>query len=619
MSNRPPRGEAKREAAGGPAAPEGAAVLCLGPSGLPTARRLAAALPGAALHGFARRVPGAEVAFDDAMEHVAALFAAGVPVAGVAAAGILIRAVAPLLADKVGEAPLVAVAEDGSSVVPLLGGHRGANRLARACAAILGGRAAVTTAGDLRFAVALDEPPPGWRLADPSAAGAVMAAMLAGEEVALEVEAGDASWLTDAGFAFSSGGRARHSVRVTDRAGAGGLVFHPPLLALGLGCERGCDPGEALDLARRTLAAAGLAEGALACVASIDLKAGEEAVLAAARAFDVPLVLFDAARLEREAPRLATPSEAVFAAVGCHGVAEGAALAAAGQSARLAVAKTRSPRATCAIARAAGAIDARPLARPQGHLALVGLGPGAHALRTPEASRAIAAASDLVGYGPYLDLAFPLGRGKRRHPFPLGEEEERCRAALDLAAGGRRVALLCSGDPGIYAMASLVFELLDREDREAWRAVAVDVVAGVTALQVAAARAGAPLGHDFCAISLSDLLTPLEVIRRRVEAAAAADFAIAFYNPASTARRRPLAEARAILLRHRDGATPVQIARLLARAGEETVHTTLAGLDPKLVDMASIVLVGASGTRRFRHLGASVAYTPRGYRVGERP
>ena len=170
--------------------PSGAAVICLGPSGLDVARRVAAALPGAAVHGLARRVAGADVAFEDAMDHVAELFAAGVPVVGVCAAGILIRAVAPLLGDKRSEAPVVAVSDDGASVAPLLGGHRGANALALACARVLAGHAAVTTAGDVRFAAALDDPPPGWRLRDPDAARAVMADMLAGGTARLAVEAG---------------------------------------------------------------------------------------------------------------------------------------------------------------------------------------------------------------------------------------------------------------------------------------------------------------------------------------------------------------------------------------------------------------------------------------------
>ncbi len=595
--------------------PSGAAVICLGPSGLDVARRVAAALPGAAVHGLARRVAGADVAFEDAMDHVAALFAAGVPVVGVCAAGILIRAVAPLLGDKRSEAPVVAVSDDGASVAPLLGGHRGANALALACARVLAGHAAVTTAGDVRFAAALDDPPPGWRLRDPDAARAVMADMLAGGTARLAVEAGDAGWLRESGLPFGDDGGP--VVRVTDRAGAAAdLVVHPPVLALGAGCERGCDPAELSGLADRALRDAGLAPGAVACVASLDLKADEPAMLVLAESLDAPFVAFDAARLEREAPRLATPSEAVFAEVGCHGVAEGAALAAAGPDSELVVAKVKSRRATCAVARAPRGIAAGAMGSRPGRLTLVGLGPGDAALRTPEASRAIAAASDLVGYGLYLDLAGPLTRGKSRHDFPLGEETERCRAALDLAGAGRRVALLCSGDPGVYAMASLVYELLDREAETAWRGVGIDVAPGVSALQIAAARAGAALGHDFCAISLSDLLTPRETVLERVRAAAAGDFAIAFYNPASKRRRDLLEEARAILLGRRPGHTPVVIGRLLGRAGEDVRHVTLETLEVGDVDMMCTVLVGASTTRRIRHRGAEAVYTPRGYAAG---
>lgn len=589
--------------------PQGAAVLCLGPGGMDVARRLVDGLPAARLHGFAPRVTGADVAFDDAMAHIASLFAAGVPVIGVCAAGILIRAVAPHLSDKFRESAVVAMAEDGSTAVPLIGGHHGANALARACAAITGGSAAVTTAGDARFGIALDEPPAGWAVANPAAAKAVMAALLAGEAVALE---GKAGWLD--GLPFAAQGD--HRVVVTERRVEGDattLVLHPPRLAVGVGCERDCDPGELVDLMRATLAEAGLAEAAVACVGSIDLKADEPAVLAAAAALEVPLVLFDAAELEREAPRLANPSEIVFAEVGCHGVSEGAALAAAGTESELAVAKKKSQRATCAVALAPADIDATVAGRARGRLVLVGLGPGDAMLRLPEASRAIAAATDLVGYGYYLDLAGSLTAGKRRHDFALGEEEARCRAALDLAGEGRHVALICSGDPGIYAMAALVHEVLDVDPQPAWRGVEVAVVPGVSAFQVASARAGAPFGHDFCTISLSDLLTPRPVIMKRVKAAAEGDFAIAFYNPVSKRRRDQLAEARMILLEHRPADTPVMIGRMLGRPEESMAHTTLAELAVDDVDMMSVVLVGASQTRRYRRLGADAVYTPRGY------
>ncbi len=589
--------------------PDGVAVLALGPGGEDVARRLVAGLPGARLHGFAPRVKAADVAFDDTMAHVAGLFAAGIPVVGICAAGILIRAVAPHLADKFNESAVVAVAEDGSAAVPLIGGHHGANALARTCADLLGGHAAVTTAGDARFGVALDEPPAGWRVANPKAAKAVMAALLAGEPVKLE---GEAEWLAALPFAPQGD----HRVVVTEKAQAGddrSLVLHPPRLAVGVGCERDCDPAELLALVRATLAEAGLAEGAVACVASIDLKADEPAVIAAAAALETPLVFFDGPRLEQETPRLATPSDVVFAEVGCHGVSEGAALAAAGSDAELIVAKKKTKRATCAVALAPADIDATAAGRPRGRLVLVGLGPGDAALRLPEASRAIAAASDLVGYGYYIDLAGSLAAGKTRHDFALGEEEARCRAALDLAGQGCHVALLCSGDPGIYAMAALVHEVLDVDPQPGWRGVEVAVVPGVSAFQVASARAGAPFGHDFCTISLSDLLTPREVIMKRVKAAAEGDFAIAFYNPVSKRRRDQLAEARTILLAHRPADTPVMIGRMLGREEESMQHTTLADLAVDDVDMMSVVLVGASQTRRYRRLGADAVYTPRGY------
>jgi cobalt-precorrin 5A hydrolase/precorrin-3B C17-methyltransferase len=594
--------------------PTGSAVLCLGPSGLSAAKRLVAALPDASLHGYGPRLEEADVVFEDTMAHVATLFAAGVPVVGVCAAGILIRAVAPLLSDKTRESAVVAVAEDGASTVPLLGGHHGANALARACAGVFDGHVAVTTAGDVRFDVALDDPPPGWRIANPEMAKPVMADLLADRPVALSVDAGDADWLRESGMRFEEAGD--HAVAVTDHAlrpDGRTLVMHPPVLVLGVGCERDCEPGELIALVRETLRDQRLAEGAVACVASIDLKGDEAAVLAVANMLGVPLVLFDAKELEAETPRLANPSDVVFAEVGCHGVSEGAALAAGGEQGRLIVPKKKSRRATCAVARAVGDINVSKTGRWRGHLSLVGLGPGDAALRTPEASRAIASASDIVGYGYYLDLAGPLMRGKERHDFGLGEETERCRVALDLAGQGRQVALLCSGDPGIYAMASLVYELLDLEDAQPWRSVGIEVVPGVSALQIASARAGAPFGHDFCAISLSDLLTPRDVIMRRVRAAGEGDFAIAFYNPVSMRRRDQLAQARTILLEHRPGDTPVMIGRLLGREGEAMSHTTLAELQVDDVDMMSVVLIGSSTSRRIQHLGQPNVYTPRGY------
>lgn len=584
-------------------------LLVLSPHSLPLARRLRAALPQAEIHALAGRVAEGDRFFSDTTAHIAALFAAGRTVVGLCAVGILIRAVAPLLADKRVEPPLLAVSE--TAVVPLLGGHHGGNALARQLAEALGVTSAITTAGDGAFGIALDEPPAGWRVAHPEAAKPVTAALLAGEPVGLVVEAGDAGWL--AAVPFQADGRLM--VRVTDRPAGSedGLVLHPPVLAIGVGCERGAAPEDLEGLVRDTLAAHGLAAEAAACVVSLDLKADEPAVHALAAALAVPARFFSADELEAEAPRLANPSDIVFREVGCHGVAEGAALAAVGPGGSLVVAKTRSARCTVAVARAAAPLDATVIGRARGRLTVVGIGPGADSWRTPDAARAVAEAEDLVGYGLYLDLLGEAAAGKRRHESALGSEEVRVRMALELAAEGRRVALVCSGDPGIYALATLVFELLDRRKRADWNRVDVVVVPGISALQAAAARAGAPVNHDFCTISLSDLLTPWESIETRLKAAAMADFVVCFYNPVSQRRRDQLPRARDILLSGRGPDTPVILARQLGRSGETVEVIRLADLDADKVDMLTMVVVGSSETRTFTAGQNTWTYTPRGY------
>ncbi len=606
----------------------GAALVILDRRQAALARRIAAVLPTAAVHGPVSLGDDADVAYERLGSHIAALFRAGTPIVGICAAGILVRLLAPHLADKSAEPPVIAVSEDGLSVVPLLGGHHGANRLARTIAAALGTRAAITTGGDTALGFALDAPPPGWRVAPGAKVKAVTAALLAGEPVRLVSEAASADWLTAGGAPFADEGRL--TLRITDRRPSAGdtdrrdtpgdVVLHPAVLALGLGCERGCAPDELVQLAQRTLDDAGLAREALACVASLDLKADEPAVIAAADALGVPLRLFDAATLERETPRLSAPSEAVFRAVGCHGVAEAAALACAGSAGVLAQPKTKSLRATCAVARAPQVIAPERCGRGRGRITVVGIGPGARAWRTPGADAAIAGATDLVGYGLYLDLIGPPAPGCARHAYPIGAEQERARAALALGAEGRSVALVSSGDAGVYGMASLLFELLDgapaADDSRGWRGVEVAVEPGISALQAAAARAGAPLGHDFCAISLSDLLTPWPVIERRLEAAAAGDFVVALYNPASRRRRGRLDEARTILAARRPPDCPVVVARNLGRDGERVSLTTLAELDTESVDMLTVIVAGSSRTRRLAQGGRAWLYTPRGYRAG---
>ncbi len=584
-------------------------ILCLNHAGEATAHRLAAAL-GAQIHGREGRVEQADAFFPNALDHIRSLFAAGTPIIGICASGILIRAVAPLLADKRSEPPVLSVADDGSVVVPLLGGHRGANRLAREISDLLSGQAAVTTAGDVALGVALDEPPLGYRLQNPDDAKAVMAALLSGAAPRV---------IGDNIFDLDSAEDGSVDLIVTDEAIAGDetqLVYHPQSYILGLGCARNCPTDELRQLVADTLASASIAPGAVAAIATLDLKADEPAMNALARELGVPLRLFTAEELDAMTPRLANPSEIVFAEVGTHGVSEAAALAGA-DGTELSIEKHKSANATCALAKAAAPITALN-GRARGHLSIVGIGPGQSSWRTPEASRLISEAEELVGYGFYIDLLGPLAAGKTRSDFPLGGEEDRCRYALEQAAKGKNVALICSGDAGIYAMGALVFELMDRGPDEmgvsdAARRVDVTSTPGISALQAAAARAGAPLGHDFCAISLSDLLTPTDTIRSRLKAAAEGDFVIAFYNPVSKRRRTLLAEAREILLEHRPADTPVLLATSLGRPEEQIRYRKLSELEVDEVDMMTVVLVGSSNSRLAQLGEGPRMFTPRGY------
>ncbi|MCK5167643.1 MAG: cobalamin biosynthesis protein, partial [Rhodospirillaceae bacterium] len=435
---------------------------------------------------------------------------------------------------------VVALSANGAHALPLLGGHNGANRLARACANALGGIAAITTASDNEFGLALDEPPAGWTVANIAAAKGVAAAMLSGEKINISVEAGSADWLLKSNAPFNAIPEIKSDgvdgVLVTANEIENPnktLVLHPPVLALGVGCERGCDVDELYSLAMETLEKNNLSTDSVASVCSIDLKSDEVAVLELAKRLDVPPRFFNAAELELQSSRLANPSDVVFAEVGCHGVSEGAALAAVGDNGKLIVEKQKSSRATVAVGISPKDIVPENIGRGQGRLYIVGTGPGRDGWRTPDATRILSMVTDVVGYELYLDIVADLIVGKTRHTSQLAEEEARVRMSLELAAGGRDVALVSSGDPGIYAMAALAFELLDREDKPEWNRLHIEVAPGISAFQAAASKIGAPMGHDFCLISLSDLLTPWEIIEQRLIAAARGGFAVAFYNPVS--------------------------------------------------------------------------------------
>jgi cobalt-precorrin 5A hydrolase / cobalt-factor III methyltransferase / precorrin-3B C17-methyltransferase len=248
----------------------------------------------------------------------------------------------------------------------------------------------------------------------------------------------------------------------------------------------------------------------------------------------------------------------------------------------------------------------------RGRLVVIGTGPGSREWMSPEVVALVGAATDLVGYGPYLDLLGPLAEGKVRHASDNRQEIDRVGQALELAAAGRTVALVSSGDPGIFGMAAAVFEVLDRDPQ--WRQIEVTIAPGISAMLAAAARIGAPLGHDFCVISLSDNLKPWSVVEQRIAAAASADFVVAIYNPASSQRGWQLDRAKELLLAARRPETPVILARNVGRDGEAIRVITLGDLTVKQVDMRTLVIVGSSQTRIVpRDDGGCWVYTPRRY------
>jgi cobalt-precorrin 5A hydrolase/precorrin-3B C17-methyltransferase len=555
------------------------AIFVLGPSALPLAQTIKSSV-GGVIHG-PEDLAGVDITFDKATQAIARVFRLSHAVIGICAAGILVRSIGPLLKSKLREPPVVAVSEDCSSVIPLIGGHLGANDLARKIASLTGGHAAITTASDIVFGEAMDEPETA-SLSNREDHKAAAAARLRGETVTQEVTI------------YRKPGNDHH------------LIYHPWTLAIGIGCERGTDPAEVKALLDETLAKHNIAEQSIFQYGSIDLKEDEPAV----GQFD-NMYYFTAEQLKRETPRLQSPSAIVESEVGTPSVAEAAALALVGPNGKLIVPKTKSKRATIAIAEAANYDDfQKHQGKRRGQIAVVGIGPGDTGTITPQVDFELWFATEWVGYSLYLDLIENLRNGQERHDFPLGEEEARCRKAIELANEGKCVALVCSGDAAIYAMAALVYELIDRKPCR----IALEVHPGISAFQMASARAGALIGHDFCCISLSDLLTPWETIERRITAAAQGDFVIAFYNPRSLRRTDQIVKAFDILRPHRNSDTPVILASNLGRPEEKVRILRFDEFNAEDVDMLTVVLVGSSQSKAFkRGDGKTYAYTPRGY------
>ncbi len=566
------------------------AIVILGAGALDTARRIQARYPGARVHGLASRVD-ADVPFDELGAHLRELYARGLPIVALCAAGIVIRCLAPALADKGVEPPVLAVAEDGSAVVPLLGGLTGVNVIAREIAECVGVAPAITTSGELRFGACVLNPPEGYALADLAQGKRFVSDLLAGASTRID---GATPWLDD--VALPRDAAAAHAIRVTPDAWRGArdeLVIHPRSVVVGVAADA-VHAGEALA-ARidAMLDAQGLARLALAAIVAPASAIGDAALEAAASTLDVPLRFVDSDRDGNAAADAATLlGRALRVAHTLRGESHGLACAVASQP-----------------------VDPATLGRARGRLTVLGLGPGAAAWLTPAARAALADATDILGYTTYVNMAGPFRADQRVHGTDNREEMQRARHAFELAAEGRRVAVVSSGDPGVFAMAAAVLEALDEARDPQWAAVDLRVEPGISASLATAAQAGAPLGHDFCAISLSDNLKPWAVIETRLQHAAQADLVMAFYNPISRARPWQLDRALDIVRAHRAADTVVVLGRDIGRPGATLATTTLGALRSDQVDMRTMVIVGSSTTRRFAIGNAREwVYTPRWYR-----
>ncbi|NDJ19501.1 precorrin-3B C(17)-methyltransferase [Myxacorys almedinensis] len=595
------------------------------------------------------KLPDAKVYQKPLSEHLAALWNEQKSWVFCLTTGAVVRLIAPLLHDKATDPAVVVVDEAGKFVISLCGGHQGgADRLAQLIALQIGATPVLTGASNQLELPGIDVlgQPYGWTKGEGDWTG-VSAAIARQEPVQVIQEAGSTLWQSHlpAHHSFQFGfpaytatvreplpePKARVWISPLQRRfapGGGKVQWHPRVLWVGIGCERGTPRALIEQAIREVFQAHHWAEGAIAGIATIDLKADEAGLVELCRDRGLPLRCFSADKL-REVT-VPTPSEVVEAEVGTPSVAEAAAILVANFTAEAHPIDPPDPSSGTAapsvpppllmpkqIFRHAGQAGAVTIAVAQaaqdytgreGKLWLVGIGPGALDQITPAAQSAIAHADVVIGYSLYVDLITPLLRpGQIVEALPITQERQRAERAIDLANWGLTVVVISSGDCGIYGMAGLVLEELRAQG---WMGSPdVQVFPGITALQATAARVGAPLMHDFCAISLSDLLTPWAVIERRLIAAAQADFVTALYNPKSQTRTQHIAIAQQIFLQHRAPTTPVALVRSAYRPDEAIRLTTLEQLSDEPIDMLTTVLIGNQSTQLY----CDRMITPRGY------
>lgn len=510
---------------------------------------------------------------------------------------IIVRLLANRNLNKDTDPVVIAIDETGEFIIPILGGHRGANRLASELSSRKGSIAVITTASEKQGISAADG------LTGFSAHGEVAALielMLEGRDPVIDNEINWPSPINlKSGFGPARIIISDRSMKLDANKASPQVQLIPASLVLGIGCSSDASAREISELIKTVLQRNSLDFRAVAKIATIDIRKDHPAIVG--QGFEIES--FSAEELSQvDVPN---GSETVWNHVGTRSVSEAAAILGS-HFGQLLVTKEKSEKATLSVARV----------RPRGSIKLIGLGPGSSMMRTPQAVEALLGSEVVIGYQPYIEQCQEL---LSPHQLiirsPIGEELKRVQSALEYASAGRSTAIVCSGDPEVFAMASITFEVLNSislsKAHKPTDLPEISVIPGITAGLASGALLGAPLGHDHAYLSLSDLLTPWETIENRIEKFAEADITIVIYNPQSKSRTWQLPKALDIIAKYRKPQTPIAIVKNVGRRSQDKFITTLDSVDPSIVDMNSVVIVGSSTTTRF----GDYIFTPRGYRI----
>lgn len=561
------------------------------------------------------------------------------------ATGIVVRTIAPLIKDKTTDPAVVVLDEKGKYAISLLSGHLGgANRLSREIAQFLGGHAVVTTSSDVNNLTAIDLwasekglaienrsllPALSTRYIDTGALN-IYLDNLPGDLPLPKgaIEVGDPG---DADLIITN----KKDLPLEDLQGESKgfikpLYLRPKNLIIGIGCNSNTSEGELEASIRRVLEENNLSFLSVRAIATIDLKGNEPGLVSLAERYGFRIYTYTSSELNSVVMKIGgiEKSDAVLKATGAYAVAEPAAIIASGYG-RLLVPKQRIGNVTVAVAETKTTEQKdkkRETPREGGRLYVIGTGPGSIDYITPVAKKALISSEVIVGYGTYLDLIKGLIRDKEVLSTGMTQEIDRCRMAIEIARSGKTVSIVSGGDPGIYAMAGLIFEILRAEESKLQgeslngsieksqkqfylSPIHVEVIPGISALNACAAKLGAPLMHDFAVISLSDRLTPWELIEQRLEGVAGSDFVIVLYNPKSKGRPGHINKAREIILKHREPETPVGIVRGAMRENESIVITNIRDMLNHDIDMQTTIIIGNSQT----YVWNNRMITPRGY------